>query len=202
MAATSQEHESETLCIDTLIVSVQNGDREKFANIVQTFQQPIFRYCYRLLGNRQDAEDAVQDIFIKTYESIHRYKPAASFSSWLYRIAGNHCLNLLRRRRMHRLAMRILKPGSDAAGAEQEFEERLYSYPLAAALSKLSLEERNLLVLRVFEQRTYVEMSGILGISPNALHKRMEKIKSKVRETMTKEGFLCSVQESKLITKI
>lgn len=202
MAATSQEHESETQHIEELIVSVQNGEQEKFALIVQNFQQSIFRYCYRLLGNRQDAEDALQDTFVKAYESIHRYKPAASFSSWLYRIAGNHCLNLLRRRRIHRLAMRFLRPGSDAAGAEQEFEERLYSYPLAEALSRLSPEDRNLLVLRVFEQRTFVEMSGILGISPNALHKRMEKIKSKVRETMTKEGFSCSEPESELITKI
>ena len=144
----------------------------------------------------------MQDILVKAYESIHRYKSAASFSSWLYRIAGNHCLNLLRRRRIHRLAMRIVKPGSDTAGAEQEFEDRLYSYPLAEALSGLSPEERNLLVLRVFEQLTFVEMSGILGISPNALHKRMEKIKAKVRETMAKEGFSCSEPKSELITKI
>jgi RNA polymerase sigma-70 factor (ECF subfamily) len=98
--------------------------------------------------------------------------------------------------------MRILRPGSDAAGAEQEYEERLYSYPLAEALSRLPPEDRNLLVLRVFEQRTFVEMSSILGISPNALHKRMEKIKSKVRETMIKEGFSCNEPESELITKI
>jgi len=196
------DQESETECIESIIDCVQNGDLEKFAVIVQNFQQSIFRYCYRLLGNKHDAEDAVQDILVKAYQSIHRYKPTASFSSWLYRIAGNHCLNLLRRRRIHRLALRILRPDSDVPGAEQEFEEQLYSYPLAAALSRLSPEDRNLLVLRVFEQRTFVEMSGILGISSNALHKRMEKIKSKVRESMTKEELLCNDPESELITKI
>ncbi|WP_249901695.1 sigma-70 family RNA polymerase sigma factor [Paenibacillus sp. PK3_47] len=186
-----------------MILSVQNGDTGQFAFIAESFQQPVYRYCCRLLGNRQDAEDAVQDILVKAYQSLGQYKPDAGFSAWLYKIACNHCLNLLRRRRLQRHVMRIFRPETLAASAEQTLEERLYSPSLELALDKLTLEERNILVLRVFEELTFLEMSQILNISPNALHKRMERIKRKVRETiMSEEGISWNEPESIMSTKI
>ncbi|KAI7263955.1 hypothetical protein KC345_g8984, partial [Hortaea werneckii] len=159
---------------------VQEGERELFSYIVDVYQQPVYRYCCRMLGNRQDAEDAedaVQDVLVKAYQSIRGYKPTVSFQAWLYRIACNHCLNLLRRRRMQGHFLRLFRPETAVAGPEQKLEECLYSPVLAAALGRLSPEERNLLVLRVFEEQTFLEISAILNISPNALHKRMERIK-------------------------
>lgn len=146
------ENIGDPISIGKIVQRIQQGEREEFAMIVQVFQQPIFRYCCRLLGNRQDAEDAVQDVLFKAYQSIGQYKPTASFSSWLYRIACNHCLNLLRRRRMQSRLMRIFKPETAAESPEQKVEESLYSEILQGALMKLSLEERNMLVLRVFER--------------------------------------------------
>ncbi|MUG21501.1 sigma-70 family RNA polymerase sigma factor [Paenibacillus macerans] len=188
--------------IEDIVQRIQQGEREEFALIVQAFQQPIFRYCCRLLGNRQDAEDAVQDVLFKAYKSIGRYKPAASFSSWLYRIACNHCLNLLRRRRLQSRIMRIFKPETAAGSPEQKMEESLYSETLQAALMKLSLEERNMLVLRVFEQLSYQEMSEILQVSPNALNKRMKKTMNKMKACIEhKEEMECNT-ESVMSTKI
>jgi RNA polymerase sigma factor (sigma-70 family) len=190
--------------VEAVIIRVQQGEQESFAFIVDAFQQPVYRYCCRMLGNRQDAEDAVQDVLVKAYQSISGYKPTVSFSAWLYRIAGNHCLNLLRRRRMQGHFLRVFRPDTAAAaGPEQTMEERLYSPALEAALGRLSLEERNLLVLRVFEEQTFLEISAILNITPNALHKRMERIKRKVRETMqAEEGISWNGQESAMSTKI
>lgn len=140
-----------------------------------------------MLENKQDAEDAVQDILVKGYQSIHRYTPKVNFSAWLYRIAYHHCLNLLRRRRLHKQVMRIFQPELISASPEQELDARLYTPSLSAALSRLSLEERNMLILRVFEEKTYAEISEILGVSPNALTKRMNRIKLKVQEAMKLE---------------
>ncbi|MNC57912.1 RNA polymerase sigma factor [compost metagenome] len=82
-------------------------------------------------------------------------------------------------------------------------DERLYSPALSAALTQLSLEERNILVLRVFEDLTFQEMGEILNSSPNALHKRMERIKRKVRESMqAEEGISWDQKESAMSTKI
>jgi RNA polymerase sigma factor (sigma-70 family) len=173
--------------LEELIVRIQKGDTEKYALIVKAFQQSIYRYCYRMLENTQDAEDAVQDILVKGYQSIHRYTPKVNFSAWLYRIAYNHCLNLLRRRRLHKQVMRIFRPEFIAASPEQELDARLYNPSLSVALSRLSLEERNMLILRVFEEKTYAEISDILGVSPNALTKRMNRIKLKVQEAMKSE---------------
>lgn len=189
--------------VEAVIEQVQKGDREQYACIVEIFQQPIYRYCCRLLGNRQDAEDAVQDILVKAYQSIRGYKPEVSFSAWLYRIAGNHCFNLLRRRRLQGHILRIFRLETVAASAEQQMDARLFSPALELALLQLSLEERNILVLRVFEELTFQEMGHILNSSPNALHKRMERIKRKVRETMiTEEGISCNERNSIMSTKI
>lgn len=189
--------------VEAVIVRVQNGEIEQYSWIVDMYQQPIYRYCCRLLGNRQDAEDAVQDILVKAYQSLRRYKPTVSFSAWLYRIAWNHCLNLLRRRQLQARVMRIFRPETVAAGPEQLVEERLYSPVLSAALMQLSLEERNILVLRVFEELTFQEMSEILNSSANSLHKRMERIKHKVREAMkAEEEIHWNEKESAMSTKI
>jgi RNA polymerase sigma-70 factor (ECF subfamily) len=191
------------LQVEAAIIRVQAGERERFSYIVNVYQQPMYRYCCRMLGNRQDAEDAVQDVLVKAYQSIRGYKPTVSFTAWLYRIACNHCLNLLRRRRIQGHFLRLFRPETAVAGPEQKLEECLYSPALAAALERLSPEERNLLVLRVFEEQTFPEISAILNISPNALHKRMERIKRKVRETMqTEEGITWNEQESAVSTKI
>ncbi|MHA6532244.1 RNA polymerase sigma factor [Paenibacillus sp. BAC0078] len=189
--------------VEAVIVRVQNGETEQYSWIVDMYQQPIYRYCCRLLGNRQDAEDAVQDILVKAYQSLRRYKPTVSFSAWLYRIAWNHCLNLLRRQQLQARVMRIFRPETVAAGPEQLVEERLYSPELSAALMQLSLEERNILVLRVFEELTFQEMSEILNSSANSLHKRMERIKQKVREAMkAEEEIHWNEKESAMSTKI
>jgi len=173
--------------LDVLIASIQQGNTMQYSRIVAAFQQPVFRYCYRLLTNRQDAEDAVQDILVKAYRYIHQYKRAENFSAWLYRIACNHCLNLLRKRRVHAQVMRLIRSDARAAGPEQELDDRLYEPALEAALSKLSLAERNILILRVFEEKSYAEMGEILKIKPNALVKRMQRIKLKVRKAMNTE---------------
>ncbi|WHY19795.1 RNA polymerase sigma factor [Paenibacillus sp. G2S3] len=173
--------------LEELIISIQKGNIERYVFIVRVFQTPIYRYCYRLLENKQDAEDAVQDILVKGYQSIHQYKSQMNFSAWLYRIAYHHCLNLLRRRRLQKRVMSIFKPEFMSASPEQELDDRLFNPSLSTALAQLSLEERNMLVLRVFEEKSYAEISEILGVSPNALTKRMNRIKLKVQEAMKSE---------------
>lgn len=203
MRTTSQLNIPNGQNIEVVITEVQKGDKNRFAEIVETFQQPIYRYCCHMLRNKQDAEDAAQDVLVKAYQSICRYKQDVSFSAWLYRIACNHCLNLIRRRRLQIHVMRFFSREDAAASPEQELDDRLYSYSLSEALKKLSLEERNILVLRVFEQLSFVEMSQILNISPNALHKRMDRIKKKVRVAMTiKEEITCNEQETIMNTRI
>lgn len=189
--------------LEALIASIQQGETEQYTLIVRVFQNPIYRYCYRLLENKQDAEDAVQDILVKGYQSIHQYKPKVHFSAWLYRIAYNHCLNLLRRRRLHNQVTRIFRLELISVSPEQELDNQLYNPSLSAALERLTLDEKNMLILRVFEEKTYVEISEILGVKPNALTKRMNRIKLKVQEAMkSEEEIVWNEPQSAMNTKI
>lgn len=180
-----EEISSKDQTIEQLIVHVQNGHISHYAEVVQTYQQSIYRYCMRLLGNQQDAEDAAQDIFIKAFESIRQYKNTVSFSSWLYKIAYRHCLNLLRGRKYQlRLLLRLFSPEETMESPEQAMDKKLFSPQLMYALSALSPEDRSMLVLRIFEERTYEQLSEIMGCKPESAKKRVNRIKEKVRKKM------------------
>ncbi|WP_233567122.1 RNA polymerase sigma factor [Cohnella endophytica] len=186
-----------------MIATIQEGDVRQYSVIVKAFQQPIYRYCCRLLANKQDAEDAVQDILVKAYQTLHLYKRAEHFSAWLYRMAYHHCLNLLRKRRLHNRVMRIIRLETLSASPAQEIDNGWYTPSLARALTMLSPEERSLLILRVFEEQSYTEMSEIFKIRPNALIKRMKRIKRKVQKAMNSEEEIdWSEQQLNVNTKI
>lgn len=83
--------------------SIQSGTIKYFEQIIDDYQAKIYKYCFHMLGNHFDAEDAVQEVFIKTYQNMTRnYTENGSFSAWLYKIAHNHCINVLRKKKLAR----------------------------------------------------------------------------------------------------
>lgn len=191
--------------LDDSIKRVQAGDAQQYAFIVGAFQRPIFVYCWRMLGSRQEAEDAVQDILVRAFEKIHMYKPRVSFSSWLYKIAYHHCLNLIRsRKRQQRLRLGLFRQNLTADSPAQAMERRLFSEPLSKALERLTAEERNLLVLRVFEEKPFGEIGEILNKSPDAVKKKFGRTKMKLQKSMSqlKEEEACMSCNGLFKTKI
>ncbi|ANA82436.1 RNA polymerase, sigma-24 subunit, ECF subfamily protein [Paenibacillus vortex V453] len=172
--------------LEEYVHQVQDGDAEAFIPIAREYQRQLYIYCCRLLGSEQDAEDAVQEIFLKAYQSISGYKATVSFNAWLYKIAYHHCLNLLHRRQLSEKLGRLLKGQIFAESAEQEFLRGAFSEPLSRALVSLPAEERSLLVLYVFHDKTYAELSEIIGKTPEAVRKKLTRIRRKVKETMMK----------------
>ncbi|WP_150265191.1 RNA polymerase sigma factor [Paenibacillus tepidiphilus] len=164
---------------------VQAGEVQDYTHIVQQYQHQILVYCWRMLGNEQEAEDAVQDILVKAFEKIQLYKPTVSFSSWLYKMAYHHCINAIRRNKLQRSLHRKLSGQSlSADSAAQVAERSLFSEPLSQALLGLSAEERNLLVLRTFEEKPFGEIAEITGKSPEAVKKKYSRTLSKLKHTM------------------
>ncbi|WP_340021988.1 sigma-70 family RNA polymerase sigma factor [Paenibacillus sp. FSL K6-1096] len=166
---------------------IQAGEAHLFSDVIRLYQHRIYLYCYRLLNNREEAEDAVQDVLIKAYQNIRQYKPQADFTSWLYKIAYHHCLNQLRRQRFQQQVRKLLRQEVTAKSAEQVVENRLFSGPVAAALEKLKVEERNLLILRIFEDKSFAEIGEILGINTEAARKRYERTRSKLKIDMERK---------------
>ncbi|MEK4877518.1 MULTISPECIES: RNA polymerase sigma factor [Paenibacillus] len=174
--------------IEHTVVRVQAGEVDSYALIVEAFQKPIYRYCCRLLGSRTEAEDAVQEILVKAYQHIGTYRPIASFSSWLYKIAYHHCLSLIRKRQSQIKFMALFQPDPPAESPEQLMDRYIFNEHLIFALAKLKTEERNLLVLRIFEEQSFPEIAEILD-------KNTDAVKKKYRRTITKLGKMLNAQK-------
>ncbi|MWV43347.1 sigma-70 family RNA polymerase sigma factor [Paenibacillus sp. HJL G12] len=183
---------------------VKAGDGESFRPIVEIYQQQIYVYCCRMLGCKQDAQDAVQDILFKAYTKLDLYESRATFSSWLYKIAYHHCLNMLRKRHIRDRVYRLFKPATFTESAEQNLDRQWFSPPLEYALSRLSVEERSILILRVFEEEPFAEIADILGKSTDAVKKKYTRLKQKViRLIAEKEGEKgCNTKESLVKMKL
>ncbi|WP_233277463.1 RNA polymerase sigma factor [Paenibacillus durus] len=133
----------------------------------------------------QEAEDAVQDILVKAFEKINMYKPTVSFSSWLYKMAYHHCLNLIHRKKLQqKFKVGLFTPNMTTDSAAQVIERQLFSEPLSRALDKLTAEERTLLVLRIFEEKSFDEIGEIMNKSQEAVKKKYGRTKTKLKKIM------------------
>lgn len=186
------------------IKRVQAGEIQDYVYIVQKYQTQIFMYCWRLISNKQEAEDAVQDVLVKAYEKINLYKPEVNFSSWLYKIAYHHCINIIRRKKVQqKWKFRLMAQDQSAISPAEMLDRQLFNEPLSQALGKLNVVERNLLVLRVFEEKSFAEIGEILNKSPDAVKKKFARTKIKLKKWMSpKEEELCQNYNVLLKTKI
>ncbi|MGG4496057.1 RNA polymerase sigma factor [Brevibacillus reuszeri] len=177
--------------LERAIKEVKAGDIDQFGVIIDAMQKPLFVYCYHMLGHRQEAEDAVQEVFFKAYEQIDTYRSVVSFSAWLYKIAYHHCLNQLKRAKLGRIVT-FLKTGLPTVShheGERRIDQEYLSNPLHQALLKLSASERNLVILRVVEDKSYDELSILFNKKPAALRKQFERALKKCKSHMlTVEG--------------
>src|ERR1700687_5628261 len=153
----------------------QAGDMDAFRVLVEQNSRAIFRLAYRMTGNEQDAEDVVQETFVRAYKQLHRFDGRAAFSSWLYRIADNCSLDSLRARKSRN---ELGDPGDsgfswlDQLAASDPSPERLsqrgqLAQMLEPALAELSDIERTAFVLRHFEGCDIDEIARTLGVRAN-----------------------------------
>lgn len=187
------------------IKRVKAGEIQDYAYIVHKYQKQIFTYCWRLLSSRHEAEDAVQDILVKAYEKINLYKPDVSFSSWLYKVAYHHCMNIIRRKKMQqKWKFGLINQNQTANSPAEMMERQLFSEPLSRALGKLNAEERNLLVLRIYEEKSFAEIGEILNKSPEAVKKKYTRTKIKLKKMMSelREEEKCLNYNTLLKTKV
>lgn len=148
--------------------------------IIEEYGQKIYKYCYNMLRNRQEAEDAAQDIFIKVYNNMSHMHEIKSVSSWLYRIAYNQCLNIIRRKKLFFFIpinedLKINAVNYDT-GIESEFSEQLTSI-----ISLLPAQDRSVLILHVIEEKSYDEIAVIFNKKPDAVRKQYERARKKVK---------------------
>jgi RNA polymerase sigma-70 factor (ECF subfamily) len=180
-----------------LMRRVKRGDRDAFAELVDKYRQPILNLIYRTLGDLTEAEDLAQTTFVQVYRFAHRYRDNARFSTWLYTIARNFCLNELRRRSRHPAESldSSLRDAPDAA--PRQFEDRRAVLPadqvleteleakIQEALIGLPPNQRLAILLCRDQDLSYEDISRIVGCSVSAtkslIHRGRETLKARLK---------------------
>jgi len=167
---------------EKLLEPILRGEIDGFEAIVGKFQVEIFRYCYHILGNRKDAEDALQEIFVKAYRNLGKYNRSVPFSAWLYKIAYNHCVDQIRKRKWKQMIPFFQETDWGESHIDQHIEEVYFSASVHQAMAALSIEERTLLILRGVEEKTCEEISLIMKKNTASLRKKFERAAAKFRK--------------------
>lgn len=164
----------------------QAGDRAAFAVLVERYQRRGLVVALRLLGNRADAEDAVQHAFLRLYESRASYNPRWRFNTWFYRILTNTCIDWLRRARPIAPLDGQEFPAGDTP--ERALVRREQDALLEAALAAVPVEARIVLTLYYGDERTYQEIGAIRGISVNTVKTHLRRGRAALRKALRASG--------------
>jgi RNA polymerase sigma-70 factor (ECF subfamily) len=164
------------------LAKVAAGDADAFAILVESHQERLLRLCERLLGDAEEARDAAQDVFLKAYRKAADARPQGQVYTWLYRIAVNHCLNKLRRRKLVRFLrwedpeerdLPAFDPPDGAADPAATLEARRRWQATRQAIARLPENQRTVLVLVRFEGMSYKQAAEVLGITEGAVESRL-----------------------------
>jgi RNA polymerase sigma-70 factor (ECF subfamily) len=177
-----------------LVDRVRDGDRNAFRVLVERYSRSVFRLGYRMTATEQDAEDVVQETFLRAYKQLHRYESRSSFGTWIYRIAANYALDLLRAR--ERRQEQALQP-VNGTGSTEHFdlpaeapspEGLTYASELRRGVEKamldLSLQERAAFSLRHFEGCSIEQIAAALEVSETAAKNSIFRAVQKLRRSL------------------
>lgn len=168
-----------------LVARARAGDQGALCDLVERHYDSCWRYAYRMLGNRADAEDAAQETFLRAIAAIGEYKERAQFRQWLFTILVNQCRNSLvsRNRRERRfIPTDDLRP--DDPNLANSHQPPLADDELAAAMATLPDEQREAILLRFGEGMDYAQMSEASGVTQSALRMRVKRGIAKLRSTL------------------
>jgi len=158
-----------------LVDAALAGDRDAFDVIVERHRRHVYQLCYRFVGNHEDASDLAQDVFVRAYRGLTKFRGQSSLGTWLYRIGVNVCLNRLGTKTPKPEAIEPLFLANDervASQAESAAEALLRgerARRVRAAIARLPKKQRATLILRVYHELPHEQIAGILGSSVGAV---------------------------------
>jgi RNA polymerase sigma-70 factor (ECF subfamily) len=167
---------------EDLVERCRGGDRSAFTALVVRYQRPIYNAAYRVVGRAEDASDVAQIVFLRVAERLGDYDPRFRFFSWIYRIAVNESLNLLRReRRDDHLGEEDETEGPESGGPEWQANAAEVAASIQKALMAMKSSDRVLLMLRHFSECSYQEIAEILAIDEKTVKSRLFDARGRLR---------------------
>ena len=179
---------------ELLIRRAQRGDADAFEQLLLEHQKNVYNLCYRMAGNPDDAMDLSQETFLRAWRCLDQYQFASAFSTWLYRLRSDICIDFLRRRRRHQTVPLTFE---DADGEEQTYavpdaqplpeeqvELKLTRETLAAAMAQLLPEHRAVLQLRVVNEMSYEQIADVLDIQIGTVKSRLSRARNQLKKIL------------------
>lgn len=188
---------AESLTDEDLLMAVRAGRTDSLAELVARWEQPLFRFVYRLVARREDAKDVCQETFLRILHKSDHFREGARFSTWMYQIALNLCRDQARKRRRWSAVLAEtreddevppLEFASDDPGPREEAERREAAEAVRSALEALPPEQREVLVLKEYEGLKFREIAEILGCPESTVKSRMYYALGAMRHRLEARG--------------
>lgn len=154
---------------------------------IKEYQNKIFKYCYQMLRNKEDAEEALQEVFLKFYTCKDTDK-LENPCAFLYKIAHNHCINIIKKQKLLKFIELDLTFTNHKNDVENDILNNETKNLITRGLNCLSAKDRSLVILRIVEEKSYDEISKILGKNENTLRKQFYRARNKIKEFIIKEN--------------
>ncbi len=184
------------------IESAQRGDSESFERIVIAYQQRIFNLAFRLLGDKEEAEDLTQEVFLNVYKHLSSFRGDSQFSTWIYQVTLNHCRNRFKylKRRFHQSTESLDDPLQSGEGdlerelpdeadlPEEALHRRQVQKLVQIAVQRLRPDYKEVIVLRDIQELSYQEISEVLGLPEGTIKSRLHRARWELKELLAGFG--------------
>jgi RNA polymerase sigma-70 factor (ECF subfamily) len=185
----------QTTSSEDLMARIAKGDNDAFEILVNRHQTSVLNLIYRFIGDRTQAKDLAQEVFIRVWQSAKTYKPKAKFTTWIYRITANLCFNELKSARRKKWLQFRRSEADQEVQAEEDFpnsspspEDLLlakeHSRQISEALQSLPDNQRMALVLKRYDDLSYEEIGRIMGCSVSAVESLLVRAKRNIQEKL------------------
>ncbi len=174
------------------------GDKEAFAEIVSRYQTRIFNFAFRLLQQREEAQDVTQEVFLRAYRSMDRYIPDQPLAAWLYKIANNLCIDAIRRRKIRTVSLSAPQADGDelqqidipdqSLNPENLFNNQEIQRSINEAIASLPYRYRVVTILRHIQDLSYQEISKITGQPEGTIKAQIFRARRILREKLRSVG--------------
>ena len=181
-----------------LMLKFKSGDTSSFEKLVKRYKEKIVNIIYQFIGDKEEAEDLAIEVFLRVYQARGKYEAKAKFTTWLYKITTNLCLNKVREKRKFRTVSlsesistkegegeKLIEEIADPSPSPQDvLEEREKNTLVRKAIDSLPAKQRIATILRIYEGLSYKEISKILGCSVKTVERRLYWARTNLKEKL------------------
>jgi RNA polymerase sigma-70 factor (family 1) len=173
-----------------LVIQLRNGNSKAFEKLFSHYFPKIYLFIYKIIQNRQEAEDLVQDVFIAIWNNREELDENRSFASFLFKIAKNKALNLIKHRLIHQVFIQYAEGENVSHSSSAEFNAIEFQSIIEEAVSSLPEKTREIFLLSRYEGRSYLQISGKLGISENVVDHEIRKALQSIKKVLKARDFM------------